>query len=215
MLFGAVQESASGTSRHFAAAPNFGSDRREADMTRASWACRSGAFEPNRTPTALVALGSRPAVQRIVPGRGDGVFDAGEVIVEHFLGSRTGDDRGFAIGRRHGNLCGHEGAGQIGSIYGARHGSVSYCVPIWSLPRRFLNRTEVDPDHAFVFPTYTSVMSASYSGCPAHCFRLRIASSQLTATPSPPWQSLALSPRPKILSHTFPTPPATHPHLCS
>src|SRR6266853_6934533 len=43
--------------------------------------------DPNRTPTALVALGSRPAVQRIVPGPGDGVFDAGEVIVQHFLGS--------------------------------------------------------------------------------------------------------------------------------
>src|SRR5260370_32091254 len=113
-------------------------------MTRASWACRSGAFDPNRTPTALVALGSRPAVQRIVPGPGDGVFDAGEVIVEHFLGSHTGDDRGFAIGRRPGNLCGHEGAGQNGRVFGARHWSVSLFVPFWSLPRKFLNRPEVD-----------------------------------------------------------------------
>jgi hypothetical protein len=159
--------------------------------------CGTAAHEPNRTPTALVALGSRPAVQRIVPGPGDGVFDAGEVIVEQFLGSRTGDDRGSAIGRRHGNLCGHEGAGQIGSIFGARHGSVSYCVPIWSLPCRFLNRTEVDPDHAFVFPTHTSVMSASYSGCPAHCFRLGIGSCQLTANSSCPGQSLAISARPR------------------
>jgi len=75
-------------------------------------------------------VGSRPAVQRIVPGPGDGMFDAGEVIVEDFLGSRTGDDRGFAIGRRHGNLCGHKGAGQIGSVFGARHRSVSYCVQV-------------------------------------------------------------------------------------
>jgi hypothetical protein len=58
------------------------------------------------------------------------MFDAGEVIVEDFLGSRTGDDRGFAIGRRHGNLCGHTGAGQIGSVFGARHRSVSYCVQV-------------------------------------------------------------------------------------
>jgi hypothetical protein len=34
-----------GTPRRFAAAPNFGSDRREADMTRASWACRSDEFD--------------------------------------------------------------------------------------------------------------------------------------------------------------------------
>jgi hypothetical protein len=26
--------------------PNFGRDRREADMTRASWACRSDEFDP-------------------------------------------------------------------------------------------------------------------------------------------------------------------------
>src|SRR5580704_7816216 len=112
----------------------------------------------------VVAFGSRPAVQRIAPGPGDGVFDAGEVIVEDFLGSRAGDDRGFAIGRRHGNLCGHESASQIGSEFGAGHESVSYRVPIWSLladssiVQRLIWLTQWFPRHILMlYPPHTPV----------------------------------------------------------
>jgi hypothetical protein len=45
--FAAVHESGSGTSRRFAAVPNFGSNRGEADMQRASRTCRSNENDPS------------------------------------------------------------------------------------------------------------------------------------------------------------------------
>ena len=51
-----LRTSGYGTPRRFAAAPNFDSDRREADMTRASWACRSDEFDPYPTSLHRVIL---------------------------------------------------------------------------------------------------------------------------------------------------------------
>jgi len=50
-----------GTPRRFAAAPNFGSDRREADMTRASWACRSDEFVEGFGCRPLMVVQQGPA----------------------------------------------------------------------------------------------------------------------------------------------------------
>src|SRR5258707_14696343 len=49
ILFAAVHESAVGTPRRFAAARKFGRDRSEADMPRASGACRSDGNDLDRT----------------------------------------------------------------------------------------------------------------------------------------------------------------------
>jgi hypothetical protein len=51
-----------------------------------------------------VVLGSGPAVQGIVLGPGDRLFDEAKVKVKQLLGLRAGDDRGFAIDRRHGAM---------------------------------------------------------------------------------------------------------------
>jgi hypothetical protein len=42
-------------------------------------------------------LESGPAVQGIVIGPGDRLFDEAKVKVKQFLGLREGDDRGFAL----------------------------------------------------------------------------------------------------------------------
>ena len=61
-----------------------------------------------------MVLGSGPAVQGIVLGPGDRLFDEAKVKVKQLLGLRAGDDRGFAIDRRHCYLCGQKGPGSIG-----------------------------------------------------------------------------------------------------
>jgi len=58
-------------------------------------------------------LGSGPAVQGIVLGAGDRLFYEVKVKVKQFLGSRAIDERGSAINRYHGNLCGQKGAGGL------------------------------------------------------------------------------------------------------
>ena len=67
-----------------------------------------------------MVLGSGPAVQGIVLGAGDRLFYEVKVKVKQFLGSRAIDERGSAIKRYHGNLCGQKGAGSIGGIFGER-----------------------------------------------------------------------------------------------
>src|SRR5712671_4921098 len=81
----------------------------------------------------VVVLGSGPAVQGIVLGPGDRLFDEAKVKVKQFLGLRAGDDRGFAIGRRHGNLCGQKGPGSIGGVIGGNH----RCSSCRWIPRSF------------------------------------------------------------------------------
>src|SRR5437660_7847961 len=78
-----------------------------------------------RLPSLVVVLGSGPAVQGIVLGPGDRLFDEAKVKVKQLLGLRAGDDRGFAIDRRHGNLCGQKGPGSIGGVLGGSHRSSS------------------------------------------------------------------------------------------
>jgi hypothetical protein len=70
-------------------------------------------------------LGSGPAVQGIVLGAGDRLFYEVKVKVKQFLGSRAIDERGSAINRYHGNLCGQKGAGGIGGVFGDGHRSSS------------------------------------------------------------------------------------------
>ena len=65
-------------------------------------------------------------VQGIILRPGDCLFDAGKVIAKQFLGVRAGDVRSSAIDRRHGNLCGHEGAGGSSGVFRDGHRSSSY-----------------------------------------------------------------------------------------
>ena len=79
-----------------------------------------------RTPDhSVVVLGSGSSVQGIILGPGNRLFDAGKVIAKQFLGLRPGDVHISAIDERHGDLCGHEGAGSSGGIFGDGHRSGS------------------------------------------------------------------------------------------
>jgi hypothetical protein len=70
-------------------------------------------------------LGSESAVQGIILGPGNRLFDAGKVITKQFLGLRAGDVQISAIDECHGDLRGHEGAGSSGGIFGDGHRSSS------------------------------------------------------------------------------------------
>jgi hypothetical protein len=72
---------------------------------------------------AVAVLGSGSVIQGIILDPGDRLFDAGMVVVKQFLSLRAGGVSNSAIGRRHRNLCDHEGAGGSGDIFGNRHRS--------------------------------------------------------------------------------------------
>jgi hypothetical protein len=63
-------------------------------------------------------LGSGSSVQGIILGPGYRLFDACKIIAKQFLGLRTGDIHISEIDERHGDLCGHEGTGSSGGIFG-------------------------------------------------------------------------------------------------
>jgi hypothetical protein len=69
----ASRMTANGTPRRFAAVPNFGSDRSEADMPRASGACRSDENDPTRTWSEgranTVALATEQCAPVLMKGR--------------------------------------------------------------------------------------------------------------------------------------------------
>jgi hypothetical protein len=74
--------------------------------------------------TAVVVFGSVTAVQGIVLGPGDCLFDAGKVLVKQLFGLRAGV-QSSAIDHSHGNLCDHEGAGGSGGVFSDGHRSSS------------------------------------------------------------------------------------------